>query len=103
MKQRATEVLFSHKLLLLLPLLVIVPLTILIALRPKAQHWQAFATIWVDQYKPLYQDDRLGYTPATNQARLLDNFIHTRAFAVGVLQHTQLASMLSNPATEPVA
>jgi capsular polysaccharide biosynthesis protein len=100
MKQRAVEVLFKHKLLILLPALIIVPLSIALALRPRPAEWQAFSTVWVDQYKPLYQDERLGWTPANNQAQLLNNFIHTRTFAVQVLSNTSLAPMLEDPATE---
>jgi capsular polysaccharide biosynthesis protein len=100
MKQRAVETLFKRKLLILLPLLIIVPLSVMFALRPRPQQWQAFAVIWVDQYRPLYQDERLGYTPAANQSQLLNDFLHTRGFALTVLQQTRLADDLTDSAAE---
>jgi capsular polysaccharide biosynthesis protein len=100
MKQRAAEILFKYKVLILLPLVTIVPLTMAAALRPKTPQWQSFGVVWVDQYKPLYQDERLGYTPAANQAQLLNDFLHTRTFARSVVQQTQLAPLLDSPDTE---
>ena len=100
MKQRAVEVLFKHKLLILLPLVVILPLTVMTATRPQAKQWQAFATVWVDEYKSFYEDERLGVTPAMNQAELLNSFIRTRSFAHTVLRQTQMAPLVDNPRTE---
>lgn len=100
MKQHAAETLFRHKLLVLLPLLVILPISIAAALRPPAEKWQSFAVVWVDPNRALGGDERLGYTPAINQAQLLNDFLHTRTFALAVLQQTRLASDLSNAAQE---
>lgn len=96
MRQRAIEILFRHKFLLLLPFLVIVPLTLAIAVRPVAQKWQTVAGVWVDPPPALVNDNRLGATPAINQAQLLNDFIHTRSFAETVLQQTDLAPSLAN-------
>src|SRR5581483_11529070 len=82
MKQRAIEIIFKRKFLILLPLVIIVPLTVAIALRPKAKQWQVFSVVWVDQYKDLYQDERLGNTPGPTQAQ------------------TSLAPQLATPAGE---
>jgi len=103
MKQHATEIIFRNKLLILLPLLVLVPLSVAFALQPKAKKYQAFVGVWVDQYRPLYQDDRLGNTPAVNQAALMNDFIHTRSFALDVLKQTDLAPSLTTPAAEDYA
>jgi capsular polysaccharide biosynthesis protein len=103
MKQRAAEILFRRKFLLLLPFVLIVPLTVLIALRPTTPQWTSSTNIWVDQYKPLYTDERLGWSPAANQAQLLTDFIRTRTFARSVLQQTSLAPMLADPRTEDQA
>lgn len=100
MKQRAAEALFRHKLLLILPLIVILPITIAAALRPQATQWQSFAVVWVDPDRAIALNDRLGYTPAINQSQLLNDFLHTRSFALAVLQQTKLAPKLTNPAEE---
>jgi uncharacterized protein involved in exopolysaccharide biosynthesis len=102
MKQRATEVLFKHKLLIILPVIVIVSLTIVAALRPKPQRWQSFAVVWIDQYQPLYRDERLGYTPAANQSGLFNDFVFTRDFARSVIEQTDLAPLLADPSTREV-
>lgn len=100
MKQRAAETLFKHKLLILLPLMIILPLTVMIALRPKPVQWQSYATVWVDLYRPLYQDDRLTYAPAASQSQLLNDFLRTRSFALGVVQDTRLAGQVTGPDSE---
>src|SRR3712207_6201352 len=103
MRERAVEVLFKHKLLIFLPVLVIVPLSVMVAARPRPQNWQAFATIWIDQYKPLYSDERLLYTPAANTAQLIRNFLGTYSFASQVIESTSLAPMLEQPASRQEA
>lgn len=97
MRQRAVEILFRHKFLLLLPFLVILPLTTAFALRPQTKQWQSIAGVWVDQPQQLFTDSRLGATPAINQAQLLNDFIHTRSFSETVLQQTDLAPLLASP------
>lgn len=100
MGQRAVEIIFKHKLLIVLPLLIIMPIMIAIALRPQQKQWWVYTTVWVNQNNALYTDGRLGYTPAANQAALLTDFIRTRSFAGDVLQQTQLAPLLQNPKSE---
>jgi capsular polysaccharide biosynthesis protein len=100
MRQRATEILFKHKLMILLPVIIIVPLTIWIAAQPKTPRWQSTAVVWIDQYQPLWRDERLGHTPATNQAALFNDFVRTRGFAREVIQQTDLAPLLDDPLTE---
>lgn len=102
MKERAVEVIFKHKVLILLPIITIMPLMIMMAAQPRQEVWQSFVVIWIDQYKPLYSDDRLGFTPAGNQAQLLNDFIRTRTFALDVLSRTQRASQLDSPRSELV-
>jgi uncharacterized protein involved in exopolysaccharide biosynthesis len=103
MRERVFEVLFRHKLLIILPVFVILPITIMLAARPRPQSWQAFATIWVDQYTPLYEDWRLGDSPAFSTSRLLNNFIGTYSFASKVIGDTSLAPLLDDPASEEYA
>jgi capsular polysaccharide biosynthesis protein len=97
-KYRAFEILFRNKLLILLPLAVMLCATTAVAVRPQPMRWQSFAAVWVDPYKPLTTDDRL--STAASQALLINDFIHTRAFAISVLKQTQLAPLLDNPATQ---
>lgn len=99
MKRHVAEVLFRRKLWLLLPLLVIVPLSVAYALRRAPKQWQVTASVWVDEDKQLYSNDRLGYTPAVNQSELLNNFVRTRSFAQSVLAKTSVASQLNDPRT----
>lgn len=103
MKQRATEIVFRQLLFILLPFFIIVPLTTAVALRPKPPMWRSAAVIWVDQYALLYEDDRLGYSPAMNQAQLLNSLLQTRTFSLGVLQQTRLAPQLTSSYAEDEA
>ena len=100
MKERAAELIFRHKLLILLPVMVIMPLVLMAATQPQPPRWQSFVVVWVDQYKFLYQDDRLGYTPAANQASLLNDFLRTRSFAADAVGRTQLAAHMTSPQAE---
>jgi capsular polysaccharide biosynthesis protein len=100
MKERAAEILYKHKLLILLPVLIILPLSLALALQPRSDRWQAFAVVWVEQPRPLYQDDRLGYTPGPNTAQLLNDLVHTRTFALDVARQTRLATKMDSPEGE---
>lgn len=103
MRERAAEVLFKRKLLILLPMLVIVPITVALSARPQPEQWQSFSVIWINQFKPLYRDDQLTYAPATSQAEVLNGFIRTRAFALEVIGQTSLADLLGEPESEDQA
>ena len=100
---RAVEILFKHKVLIILPSLVIMPLMIMIAVQPKPQKWETYSVVWVDQYKPLYEEARLGYAPTETQANLLKSFLATRTFATRVAEQTQLAALLDDPQTAELA
>jgi uncharacterized protein involved in exopolysaccharide biosynthesis len=103
MWQRSVEILFKHKFLLLLPFVVIMPMMIALALQPQPKRWSTSATIWVDQYRPLYVDDRLGYSPANSMSQLFNNFLRSRSFARSVLKQTQYAPYLDTPIGEEAA
>ncbi|MFN8558319.1 MAG: hypothetical protein U0531_13580 [Dehalococcoidia bacterium] len=100
MIQRALEIILKHKIIVMLPILLIVPATVVVALRPQEVQWQSFAVVWVDEYKQLHEDGRLGYTPALSQTQLLNSFLRTRTFSATVLSQTSLAPMLETPAGE---
>jgi hypothetical protein len=104
MRERVFEALFRHKLLIVLPVFIILPITIMLATRPRPQSWQTFATIWVDEYQPLYEDARLGNAPAFSTAQLLQNFLGTYSFSSKVISDTPgLADLFADPATEAQA
>ena len=103
MKQRAAAILFSHKYLLLLPLIIILPLTTLLALRPRPKEWQSVAEVWVEQQQPTTAAAALGWTPAANQVGVITQLIRTTSFSRGVLQKTPLAPMLANRQTADAA
>lgn len=103
MKHRATEILFRHMALLVLPFVVIVPLTVLYTLHTRRVQWESVASAWVTQPSPIYTDDRLGSTPAPNQASLLQSLLTTRTFAVSVLRQTPLADQLDGGPKENAA
>lgn len=103
MKHRATEILFRHIVLLALPFVVIVPLTVLYTLHTRRAQWESVASAWVTQPSPIYTEDRLGSTPAPNQASLLQSLLTTRTFATAVLRQTPLASQLDGGAKENAA
>lgn len=100
MKQRATEILFRNKFLILLPLVIIMPLTIVLASRPRPVTWQSFAVVSVDQARPLYEDPRLVWNPAAAQATLLNDFLRTRTFARAVLDQTDIGPLIDSPQAE---
>lgn len=99
MRQRAAEIIFTHKFLILLPLFIVLPLTIGAELRPQPKLWKSSARVWVDQPRSLLGNDELMVSPATKQAQLINDFLHTRSFATAVLQQTQLAPRLRSPQT----
>ena len=91
------EILARNWLLLALPFLVIVPVTVGLLLRPQTPKWRTTARIWVQQDPAIYADPRLGSTPAINQVTLLTDFLHSRSFALSVLQQTSLKPRLDTP------
>jgi uncharacterized protein involved in exopolysaccharide biosynthesis len=99
MLQRALEIIFRSKLVILLPMLIVLPITVLLALWPQRPQWRSVSTVWVDPYKPLSLDDRLGLTPALNQSALLQDFLHTHSFIKTVLEQTSLKSQIDNERT----
>jgi capsular polysaccharide biosynthesis protein len=98
-KQRAALILFAHKRLILLPILLIVPLAAIYSFLPKPKLWQSTAVVWVDQPQANYQQMDLGWTPAGNQQILLNALLHTKSFTQSVLAQTELAPKLADPRT----
>jgi hypothetical protein len=101
--QRAISIVFTHKLLILLPLIIVLPITTALGFRPKQKHWQSTAVVWVDEPQPDYGKDDLGWTPAGNQAVFLNQLMHTTSFSTEVLQQTSLAGELQDPKSKDEA
>jgi hypothetical protein len=101
--QRAISIIFAHKLLILLPLIIVLPITTAVGFRPKQKHWQSTAVVWVDEPQPDYGKEDLGWTPAGNQAVFLNQLMHTTSFSTEVLQQTSLAGRLKDPKSKDQA
>ncbi|MBV9175280.1 MAG: hypothetical protein JOZ81_34930 [Chloroflexi bacterium] len=103
MIKRLLEAFFRHKLLVLMPpiLLPLIVTPIAIASTPKV--YDTAVGVWVDP--PAYLNYKDGFnpwtTPATQQAARLGELLRTRAFLVDVAQRTPtLAPLVGNPASE---
>lgn len=92
------EALFRHKLLVLLPP-VLIPLIVgPIALLTATAYYETFAGVWVDRPTYLdYVDDTNRYlTPAQNQANRFGELLRTRSFLVDVAGRTPLAPLVGS-------
>jgi hypothetical protein len=93
------EALFRHKLLLLLPPLLIPLIVGPIALMSAPVYYESWAGVWVDrpQYLAYTQAGWSAYlTPAQNQANALNEQLRTRTFMMDIAKRTQLASLVGN-------
>lgn len=98
-RQRAITIIFAHKLLILLPLVIVFPISCALGFWPRAKQWQSIGTVWVDQATLSQSSVNLGWTPAGNQVSFLNSLMHTASFSGSVLQQTSLAPMLNDPAS----
>jgi uncharacterized protein involved in exopolysaccharide biosynthesis len=96
---KIVETLFRHKLLFLLPPLLITAILTPIALLTAPMYYEAWASVWVD--KPAYlavSDDGNPYlTPAQNQSARLAETIRTRTFVNDMARRTSLAALADTP------
>jgi uncharacterized protein involved in exopolysaccharide biosynthesis len=99
---KIVETLFRHKLLFVLPPLLITAILTPIALLTAPMYYEAWASVWVD--KPAYlvvSDDGNPYlTPAQNQSARLSETIRTRTFVDDMARRTSLAPLADTPAGE---
>src|ERR671914_524901 len=99
MISRILETLFRHKLLLLLPP-VLIPLIVgPIALVTAPTFYESYVGVWVD--RPAYLNanpaDWNNYlSPAQNRSNRLSELLRTRAFLVDVAGRTSLAPLIGN-------
>lgn len=99
MIERLLETFFRHKLLLLLPPiilpLIVGPITIL----RTPTYYEVNTGIWVDRPTYLtYSDDSNRYlTPAQNQSQRMNEVLRTRAFVSEVARATSMAPLVGTP------
>jgi capsular polysaccharide biosynthesis protein len=98
-KQRAATIIFAHKLLIILPLLIALAVTSALALLPQPQQWQSSAYAWVESPQVNWFTMDLGWSPSGDQVGFLNALIHTDDFSSKVIQQTPLAYGLQNPRT----
>jgi hypothetical protein len=98
MIEKCLEVLFRHKLLLLLPPILIPLLVGPIALVRAPVYYETWTGIWVDRPTYLtYTDDWNRYiTPAQNQSTRLAELLRTRTFVMDIAQRTALAPLVGS-------
>ncbi len=103
MIRRLLEALFRHKLLLILPPLIIPGIVTPIAFLYTPPVYETAVGVWVDHPATLdYKDGFNPYiTPANNQAARLGELLRTRAFLLDVAQRTTtLAPLVGTPSGE---
>jgi len=100
---KVLEAFFRHKVLLLLPPILIPLIATPLAIMATPTVYETAVGIWVDHPAYLdYKDGFNGYTsPAATQAARIGELLHTRAFLMDVAQRTPtLAPLVGNPAGE---
>jgi hypothetical protein len=93
---RFLDAFFQHKLMILLPPLLIPLIVGPIALLLAPVYYETWAGIWVDRPTYLsYNDDWNRYlTPAQNQTGRLNELLRTRSFVLEIARRTQLAPLI---------
>jgi capsular polysaccharide biosynthesis protein len=96
------EAFFRHKLLILLPPILIPLIVGPIAYLMTPPYYQTTAAIWVDRPTYIsYQDDWSRYvTPAQHQRDRLNELLRTRSFVTSIARRTALAPLLGSRAGE---
>jgi len=94
--ERLLETLFRHKLLILLPSVLIPLIVAPIALLSAPSYYESIAGIWVERptYLTYRSDDNTFLTPAQNQIARLNEVMKTRAFLSDVAKRTSLSSLV---------
>src|SRR5438270_13700079 len=98
MFRRILEAFFRHKLLVLLPALLIPAIVSPIAVLAMPPMYETTVSVWIDH--PVYLTTRDGSNPyvsavQTQSARLTE-LLHTRAFLTDVAQRTSLAPLVAS-------
>ena len=99
MIERLLEAFFRHKLLIVLPA-VVIPLIVTAAMLASPPQYEASAGVWVERATYLtYSSDDLGryLTPAQNQRNRLVELMQTRSFLATVARKTALNAYVGAP------
>lgn len=99
MTTKILEAFFRHKVLILLPIVLIPLLVGPIALISAPVYYESWMGVWVDrpQYLTFSQSGWNQYiTPAQNQANSLNEQLRTRSFVMDIAKRTQLAPLVGN-------
>jgi uncharacterized protein involved in exopolysaccharide biosynthesis len=93
--QKVLETFFRHKLLLLLPPVLITAIVAPLSILTAPMYYESWTGIWVD--KPTYlsysNDWNQWLTPAQNQAGALTEMLRTQSFLTDVAKRTSLAAL----------
>src|SRR5688500_14947552 len=102
MIERLLETFFRHKLLLLLPPILIPLIVGQIAVMTTPITYDTWAGVWVDRPTYLtYNDEWNRYvSPASNQSNRLLELLRTRAFVLDVARRTPFARLLGTQSGE---
>jgi uncharacterized protein involved in exopolysaccharide biosynthesis len=98
--RKLLEAFFRHKLLLLLPPVILPAIVTPIAIASTPVAYETVASVWIDHPAYLnYKDGAVGWVSAvqTHSTRL-GELLKTRAFVTDVIQRTSLAPLLSSQA-----
>lgn len=99
MTTKILEAFFRHKLLILLPVVLIPLLVGPIALLMTPVYYESWTGVWVDrpQYLSYSQNGWNQYlSPSQNQANSLSEQLRTRSFIMDIAKRTQLAPLVGN-------
>ena len=100
MTTKVLEAFFRHKLLVLLPIIIIPMLVGPIALLTAPVYYEAWTGVWVDRPQYLSYSQSSGWnvylSPAQNQANAINEQLRTRSFMMDIAKRTQLAGLVGN-------
>ncbi len=100
MFRRLLETFFQHKLLLLLPPILITAIVAPLAVMNTPPAYESAVSVWIDRpaYLPNRDPSSAWISPVMTQSARLGELLHTRAFITDVAQRTSLAPQLSSAA-----
>ncbi len=102
MIRKILEAMFRHKLLILLPALIIPAIVTPIAIRLTPPVYETGVSVWIDRpaYLNVKDTSTPWISPVETQASRLNDLLHTRAFLNDVAQRTSLAPLTQTAAGE---
>ncbi len=102
MIRKILEAFFRHKLLLLLPPILIPAIVTPIAVMAFPPQYESAVSIWIDRpsYLDLKDTSNPFTSPVATQSSRLSDLLHTRAFVDDVASRTSLAPLVGTPAGE---